>query len=87
MDLLAARGAEVDYHDPHVPVIGHKRDYPQYTGKKSVALTAENLGDYDCVLVAPHHKAVDYELVSAAAKLVVDTRNIVPAAVDKVIKA
>jgi len=87
MDLLAARGAEVDYHDPHVPVIGHKREYPQYTGKKSVEINAENVAAYDCVLVATHHKAVDYGLVSSAAKLVVDTRNVIPAAAGQVVKA
>ena len=86
MDLLVQRGATVDYHDPHVPVIGHKREYPQYTGKKSVELSAETLSQYDCVLVATHHSAVDYKLVASSAQLVVDSRNVVPAA-ECVVKA
>lgn len=86
MELLVKRGASVDYHDPHVPLIGHKREYPQYTGKQSIELTAEKLSSYDCVLVATHHKAVDYELVASAAKLVVDTRNVIGSA-DNLIKA
>lgn len=86
MELLVKRGASVDYHDPHVPLIGHKREYPQYTGKQSIELTAEKLSSYDCVLVATHHKAVDYELVASAAKLVVDTRNVIGCA-DNLVKA
>ncbi len=86
MDLLTKRGGEVDYHDPHVPMIGHKREYPQYTGKQSIVLTAENIARYDCVLVATHHRNVDYALVVSAAQLIVDTRNIVGAA-DHVVKA
>jgi UDP-N-acetyl-D-glucosamine dehydrogenase len=87
MDLLVKRGAEVDYHDPHVPVIGHKREYPQYTGKKCVELSAESLARYDCVLVATHHSKVDYELVAANARLVVDTRNIMPSTAEHIVKA
>jgi UDP-N-acetyl-D-glucosamine dehydrogenase len=87
MDLLIKRGAEVDYHDPHVPEIGHKREYPQYTGKKSVALTTDNLKSPDCVLVATHHQGVDYNLVASAAQLVVDTRNVIPADREKLVKA
>ncbi len=75
MDLLTNRGAEVDYHDPHVPEIGHKREYPQYIGKKSVELTSERIGQYDCVLVSTNHKAVDYSLICSNASLIVDTRN------------
>ncbi|MBN2684265.1 MAG: UDP-N-acetyl-D-glucosamine dehydrogenase, partial [Pontiellaceae bacterium] len=77
----------VDYHDPHVPVIGHKREYPQYTGKKSVELSAENIACYDCVLVATHHSKVDYEQVAEHAQLVVDTRNIMPTAAANIVKA
>lgn len=75
MELLVKFGAQVDYHDPHVPIIRDKREYPQYIGKQSVELTEENLKEYDCVLVSTNHKAVDYDLVCSHAALVVDTRN------------
>lgn len=75
MDLLVNFGAQVDYHDPHIPVIKDKREYPQFVGKESVQLTAENLGCYDCVLVSTDHKAVDYGFVCRHTDLVVDTRN------------
>ena len=42
---------------------------------KSVALTPEALTGYDCVLIATHHKAYDWQMVADNAKLIVDTRN------------
>jgi UDP-N-acetyl-D-glucosamine dehydrogenase len=42
---------------------------------QSVALTPGALAGYDCVLVATHHAAYDWQLVADHAKLVVDTRN------------
>jgi UDP-N-acetyl-D-glucosamine dehydrogenase len=44
-------------------------------GRRSVDLTAEALAAYDAVLIATDHDAVDYALLSRAARLVVDTRN------------
>ncbi|WP_187972494.1 nucleotide sugar dehydrogenase [Aquibium microcysteis] len=76
MDILAARGAAVDYHDPHVPVIPATREHAQYEGIRSVALTADSLAGYHAVLVSTDHDAVDYALVAQHARLVVDTRNV-----------
>jgi UDP-N-acetyl-D-glucosamine dehydrogenase len=33
------------------------------------------LKGYDCVLVATHHQAYDWQMVADNAKLIVDTRN------------
>ncbi|MEW6304928.1 MAG: nucleotide sugar dehydrogenase [Verrucomicrobiota bacterium] len=74
-ELLQAEGAQVDYHDPHVPVIRPSREHGHFAGNKSVALTAENIARYDVVLLATHHRAIDYPLVAQNAKLLVDTRN------------
>jgi UDP-N-acetyl-D-glucosamine dehydrogenase len=74
-ELLEQQGAEVDYHDPHVPVIRPSREHAHFAGRKSVALTACALADYDLVLVATNHKAVDVALVAENARLVVDSRN------------
>jgi UDP-N-acetyl-D-glucosamine dehydrogenase len=76
----------VDYHDPHVPLIRHKREYPQYTGMKSVELSRETLQSYDCVLISTNHRGVDYALIEEAAPLIVDTRNALPAS-PKTVKA
>lgn len=74
-DLLEARGAITDYHDPFVPVVPPTREHAAYTGRKSVDLTAEALAGYDAVVIVTDHDSVDYGLVSKHAKLVVDTRN------------
>lgn len=72
-DLLAAKGAVVDYHDPHVPVIGRGRHYA--IDKSSLPLTREALAGCDVALIVTDHDAVDYALVVEHAPLVVDTRN------------
>ncbi len=82
-ELLEAQGALVDYHDPHVPVIRPSREHSHFAGRKSVALTAENIARYDLVLLATQHRAVDYPLVARHAALIVDTRNAFAGLVEK----
>jgi UDP-N-acetyl-D-glucosamine dehydrogenase len=74
IEKLTELGAAVDYNDPHVPATHHMRKYGDL-GLKSVALTPKCLGAYDCVLIATHHKAYDWQMVADHAKLIVDTRN------------
>jgi UDP-N-acetyl-D-glucosamine dehydrogenase len=76
MELLNARGSEVAYHDPHLPVVLDNRHYPQWAGLRSITLNAQTVSGFDCVLVATDHDAVDYELLVRHAPLVVDTRNV-----------
>ncbi|GIW73860.1 MAG: hypothetical protein KatS3mg103_0382 [Phycisphaerales bacterium] len=73
IERLRARGAQVDYSDPHVPVAlpVRKHDLQMH----SVDLTPENLAGYDAVVVVTHHQAFDYAAVARHARLVVDTRN------------
>src|SRR6185295_14545108 len=73
IEKLETLGAEVDYNDPHVARTHKMRRYDLQM--ESVALSPETLGKYDCVLVATHHKAYDWQMVADHAKLVVDTRN------------
>ncbi len=73
IEILRAEGAVVSYHDPHVPVLPPTRKY-QFE-MRSVDLTPENLAGFDAVLIATDHRDVDYDLLRAHAKLVVDTRN------------
>ena len=75
LELLTEKGAEVDYHDPYIASIPSMRDYPQYAGKPSVALTPETVADYDAVLIATDHDEVDYATLADSAALVIDTRN------------
>ncbi|MBK9118958.1 MAG: nucleotide sugar dehydrogenase [Phycisphaerales bacterium] len=89
IELLQARGAKVDYHDPHIPVAKEMREH-NITHMKSVPLTAANLQKYDCVLISTDHSRIDYDLVAANAALIVDTRNAMGSkkrSANKVIKA
>jgi UDP-N-acetyl-D-glucosamine dehydrogenase len=66
--LLRDLGAEVAYHDPHVPSVSE-------LGLESVPLE-QGLASCDVACVVTAHPEVDYERVVAAAPLVVDFRGI-----------
>jgi len=61
--LLKTAGADVSYHDPHVPV---------FEGMESVALEPEA---YDCVAIVTAHSVIDYAEIVRRSKVVVDFRN------------
>jgi UDP-N-acetyl-D-glucosamine dehydrogenase len=65
--LLRNAGANVSYHDPHVP---------QFS-ENGVALESAPLepGAYDCVVIVTDHAAIDYDELVEQAQLVVDLRN------------
>ena len=71
--LLEGQGARVSYHDPHVPCFSE--DGHEY---RSRALTPETVAHSDVVMVVTDHTDVDYQMVQRNAKLVVDTRNVMP---------
>ena len=67
--LLANRGADVIYHDPHVPTFVDERKQ----ARESVSL--EQCLESDLVVILNGHKAVDWQLVFERAALIVDTVN------------
>jgi UDP-N-acetyl-D-glucosamine dehydrogenase len=71
--LLAARGATVHYHDPHVPAFPSMRRYR--ISLRSTPLTRRSLAAADAVIIVTHHAAIDWALVGQYAKLVIDTRD------------
>jgi UDP-N-acetyl-D-glucosamine dehydrogenase len=75
IELLEARGAKVSYHDPFIPSIKPSREHGALTGRKSVALNAKHLKASDAVMIVTDHDDVDYRLVAANARLILDTRN------------
>jgi UDP-N-acetyl-D-glucosamine dehydrogenase len=75
LDLLKQRGAEVAYHDPHVPVIRPSREHGHWAGTRSVPWTAELVGSFDAVLISTNHQAVNYVELASWAPIIVDTRN------------
>ena len=90
MSLLSERGAEVEYHDPYVPVIKPTREHSQWAGKKSVEWSRTSVAGFDLVLIATNHASVNYQELAEWAACIVDTRNAmaaVPMAAGKVWKA
>ncbi|HXQ14007.1 MAG TPA: UDP binding domain-containing protein, partial [Caulobacteraceae bacterium] len=75
LELLEARGATTNFHDPHVAAIPPTRQYASFAGRRSTALSPETIAAHDAVLIATDHDAVDYQLIAREARLVVDTRN------------
>jgi UDP-N-acetyl-D-glucosamine dehydrogenase len=75
VDLLERRGAQVSYHDPFVPEVPRSREHPELAGRRSVALTADNLRGFNVVLISTDHDNVDYGLVVEHSPLVIDARN------------
>ena len=63
MELLHRAGADVSYHDPHVP---------QLNGARSVALEPEG---YDCVVIVTAHSSIDYVDIVRRGNVIVDFRN------------
>jgi UDP-N-acetyl-D-glucosamine dehydrogenase len=63
IELLGNAGAQVSYHDPHVPA---------FDGMESAPLEPEA---YDCVAIVTAHSSIDYGDVVERAQIVVDFRN------------
>ena len=69
--LLADRGAEIRYNDPHaseVAVDGGRR-------YRSVPLDARELQEADLVIIVTNHSSYDYDFIVKHAVVVLDTRN------------
>jgi UDP-N-acetyl-D-glucosamine dehydrogenase len=67
ISLLQNAGAEISYHDPHVP------EFDEHGIElRSVPLEP---GAYDCVVNVTDHTSIDYDRLVDEAQLVVDLRN------------
>ncbi len=73
IELLAARGADVVYNDPHIPRTHKMRRHD--LGLESQPLTPQLLRSADAVLIATDHSAYDWETICKDAPLIIDTRN------------
>ena len=89
--LLRERGGQVDYYDPHIPVVHDGGEHPEVAGMSSIAWDLAAIGAYDCAVICTDHDAVDYAALAKAVPLVIDTRNAVgrlaPDFVDQIRKA
>jgi UDP-N-acetyl-D-glucosamine dehydrogenase len=68
LDLLGELGAELRYHDPHVPVL-------QDFGLRSLPLE-QALEDADLAFIVTAHPNLDHELIAARARIVLDLRGV-----------
>jgi UDP-N-acetyl-D-glucosamine dehydrogenase len=75
IELIEARGAEVAYYDPFVPVIPSTREHATLAGRRSETWSPTLSRNYDAVLIVTDHDGVDYRAIVEHAPLVVDTRN------------
>jgi UDP-N-acetyl-D-glucosamine dehydrogenase len=85
MEILRAKGALVDYSDPHVPVFPPMREHR--FNLSSVALSPQSIASYDVVLLATSHSSFDYDLIARHASLIVDTRGVYLERLPNVVKA
>lgn len=74
IELLEAKGAIADYHDPYIPVIPPTREHAPLTGRKSHDLSDQ----YDCFILATKHSSFSKEEILSHGVPVVDTRNFLP---------
>jgi len=74
IEKLQGLGAEVDYHDPHVPST-HKMRHHDLKRRSIEPLSPAVVAGYDCVVIATNHSSYDWEMIAAASSLVIDTRN------------
>ncbi len=70
MRMLSDKGALLSYNDPFVPTL-------RINGNtlKSIELRSDNIEGQDCIIILTDHTAYDFRRITAASKLVVDTRN------------
>jgi UDP-N-acetyl-D-glucosamine dehydrogenase len=73
LEELLELGADLSYHDPHIPSLPKMRRHS--LRMESSPLTAAWLGSLDACVVVTDHTAVDWSLVGRECRLVIDPRN------------
>ena len=82
MDIVAHNGSIVSYNDPYIPTIKTNHG----TVYQSVSPTKEVLKQADLVILTTNHAAFDLKLIAENSNLIVDLRNMINEASDKVYK-
>lgn len=73
MELLRAKGADVQYSDPFFAAFPPMRHHA--FALTNTPLSAEVLASFDAVILATDHDGFDYELIAAHSRLLIDTRG------------
>jgi UDP-N-acetyl-D-glucosamine dehydrogenase len=87
MDQLERLGAKVTFHDDHIEEVPALREWPQFVGRRSAALSPELLANVDVALLVTDHDRVDYESVLQHAPLIVDSRGVYRSPSERVVRA
>jgi len=82
IDTVIQKGGEVSYHDPYIAQI----KTGEGNALKSVSLDEKALKEADCVVITTNHSVFDADFIKEHAKLVVDMRNVIKEASEKVYK-
>lgn len=82
IDEVVKKGGEVSYHDPLIDKI----KTPEGESLNSVSLDAGCLKMADCVVLTTNHSVFDASFIEEHSKLVVDLRNVIKKASEKVYK-
>ncbi len=71
ISLLRGKGADVSYHDPHVPSFS-----AHGISLSSEAELDSSLAQADCVVIVTDHSEYNWSAIAENARLLVDTRNV-----------
>jgi UDP-N-acetyl-D-glucosamine dehydrogenase len=82
MDEVFKKGGEVSFCDPYIETV----KTPEGRSFTAAAYTAETLQAADCVVVTTNHADFEADFITANSRLVVDLRNVIPEASEKVYK-
>tara|TARA_R110002050_G_scaffold296359_1_gene456212 strand:+ start:5123 stop:6433 length:1311 start_codon:yes stop_codon:yes gene_type:complete len=82
MDEVVKKGGLVGYHDPYIPTVKTEDGHMFH----SAALTAETLGEADCIVLTTKHDSFDVNFIEQEGQLIVDLRNFIKKGSEKVYK-
>ncbi len=82
MDETVKKGGIVSYHDPYIPEV----TTPEGRSFRSEELTAVKLQEADCAVISTAHDSFSPDFILEHARLIVDLRNAIKQASEKVYK-
>jgi UDP-N-acetyl-D-glucosamine dehydrogenase len=85
MEILRAKGADLSYSDPHVPIFPKMREHK--FDLSSAELTHELLASLDAVVLTTDHARFNYEMIKQHAPLIVDSRGVYRDPAPHIVKA
>ena len=86
IDGLLRLGADVSYHDPHIPTAPKMRSWPDLPQMTSTKLN-NGLEAYDAVVIVTDHSTIDYDHLREHSNLIIDTRGVYREPHPNVVKA